>query len=254
MSASASNVTALRVQKIIADSGMASRREAEDLIRDAEVTINGKIAKLGDKAIPGKDHIKVRGKLLKAPPEKVVIAFFKPRDVLTMPVGEEAQGRVTSLHSAQDFLYKVKEKLIPAGRLDLDAEGIVLFTNDGDLASRLTKSKFEIPKTYLVKVDGHVDEKKIKRIERGLRIEEQRVNVTEIKAVRGTEGKDWYRVTLTDSRNRVIRKIFEEVGHPVDKVKREAFAGIVIKGMERGQYRYLEPKEILGLRKLVGLA
>lgn len=249
---SVSNQESQRVQKIIADTGICSRREAEGLVAEGLVTINGKVASLGAKAIPGKDHIKVRGKLLKAPPEKTVIALFKPRGVSTTfsTDGQHHEGGTIYEILAKA---KIRDKMIPAGRLDVDAEGILLLTNDGVLAQRLNKSKQEIPRVWSVKIDGKLEEKKIKRLKSGFDIEGRRVKAQSIEETRGSDGKQWYKLTLTDSRNRVIRTLFESVGHPIDKVRRESHAGISLKGLERGQWRYLSKIEVEALCRLVGI-
>jgi pseudouridine synthase len=238
----------VRLQKILSEAGLASRREAESMIRDGEVTINGRVAQLGDKALPGKDHIKVRGKLLRVMPSKVVIAFFKPRGVsATVSDPHNLGGTIW------EYLGRAKEKVFPVGKLDKDTEGLLLLTNDGELSERLTKAKFEVPKVYTVKIDGHLEDKKQRRLKAGVAVENSKVRVADLVPMRGSEGKQWLRVTLTEPRNRLIRKIFEAVGHPVDKVRRESMAGVTLKGLERGEWRYLSEKEISDLRKFVGL-
>jgi 23S rRNA pseudouridine2605 synthase len=243
----------VRLQKFIADAGLASRREAEALIRDREITINGKIAKLGDKVNPGKDHVKVRGKLVVRVPGKVVIAFYKPRGITATIRPEQKDGADQVAGTIWEFLGRAKERIKPIGRLDTDTEGLLLLTNDGDLGDRLNKAKFEVPKLYSVKIDGHLEDKKINRLLKGLLVEDTRVKALNISDGRVTEGKQWLRMTITDPRNRIIRKMFEAVGHPVDKVQREAFADITLKGLDRGQWRYLSDDEVLELRKFVGL-
>lgn len=233
-----------RLQKILAQAGLASRREAEAMIRAGEVTINGKLAQLGDKAIAGKDHIKVRGKLLlfaAASAHKVVVALNKPR------------GMSSQLVELRRLLPKVREKIFPIGNLDTDAEGLLLLTNDGELAQRLTRAKFEVPQVYMVKIDGHLEDKKIARLTRGLMIEGRRTKPVRVLPMRQLEGKQWLNLTTTEPQNRLVRKLFENVGHPVDKVRREQFAGIGLKGLDRGAYRYLLPDELTRLRQWVGL-
>jgi 23S rRNA pseudouridine2605 synthase len=246
----------VRVQKFISDAGIASRRGAEELIRNHEVTINGKTAQLGDKVIAGKDHVKVRGKLIVKTPKKVVIAFFKPRGVITTSTPGVNQDR--EQESVRDTIWEyfkpVREKIRPVGRLDSDTEGLLLLTNDGDLGDRLNKAKFEVPRQYLVKIDGHLEEKKVKRLLKGLLVEDVRVRALSVETGRMTEGKQWYKVVITDPRNRAIRKMFEAVGHPVDKVLRESVAGVTLRGLERGNWRYLSENEIEKLRGFVGLS
>ncbi len=239
----------VRLQKIIAESGMASRREAERMIVAGEITINGRLAKVGDKVIPGKDHIKVRGKLLLNKPDKVVVALYKPKGILSVRPLEQLLAGGTVF----DLITKIKERVMPIGRLDTDTEGLLLLTNDGELSQRLLKAKFEVPKSFTVKIDGHLDEKKVKRLENGVRIEDEKIKPLSIVAIKRSEGKQWLQISTTDPRNRIIRKAMEAVGHPVDKIRRDSFAGISLRGMIRGQYRYLSPEELLKLRKWVGL-
>lgn len=251
-----SEADTVRVQKFISDAGLASRRGAEDLIRNREVTINGKTAQLGDKVIAGKDHVKVRGKLIVKVPQKIVIAFFKPRGVITTstPGVNQDKEQESIKGSIWEYFTRVNEKIRPVGRLDSDTEGLLLLTNDGDLGDRLNKAKYEVPKEYQVKVDGHLEEKKIARLLKGLTVEDVRLKAKSVTFGRLLEGKQWYKVVITDPRNRVIRKMFEAVGHPVDKVLRESMAGITLKGLERGNWRYLSDLEIEKLRGYVGLS
>lgn len=240
----------VRLQKILADAGIASRREAERMIKDGEVTVNGKVAKVGDKAVPGEDHIKVRGKLLRAAPNRVVVVIYKPRGVLThKPTDAESH-----VDTVLDLMPRIKEKVRPVGRLDSDAEGVLLLTNDGELGLRLAKPSFEVEKVFSVKIDGHLDAMKIKRLTHGVKVEGVKTKPTEVEVSRGSEGKEWIRIKTTEARNRHIRKMFEAIGRPVDKVRRESFAGISLKGLVRGQYRYLTEEEVTKLRRLVGLA
>jgi pseudouridine synthase len=144
--------------------------------------------------------------------------------------------------------------VFPIGRLDTDAEGILLLTNDGELAQRLNKPKYEVPKVFLVKIDGHLDEKKIKRLQFGIKIEDFKTRPIQVEKIKETAGKQWLKVTVTDTQNRIIRKVFENVGRPVDKVMRESFGPISTEGMVRGQYRYLSPQEVSKLRNFVGMS
>lgn len=240
-----------RLQKILAQFGFASRRGSEEMIRNGEVTINGKIAKLGDKASLS-DHIKVNGKLIRAKssPNSVVVALFKPRGVLSV----RPQDQIIERGTIFELIPKVKEKVFPIGKLDSDCEGIILLTNDGDLCERLNKSKFEVPKVYRIKIDGHLDPKKIKRLESGrMSIEGRKVKSAKISGLRESEGKQWLLIETTESQNRIVRKMIESVGHPIDKLCREQFASIKLGAMQRGEYRYLTQKEINRLKEQVGL-
>ena len=242
----------VRVQKIIADAGLASRRGAEDLIRRGDVTINGKTAKLGDKASVGVDHIKVGGKLLHPPAERVVYAVYKPKDIISNHKGEEKTVRGKMVGTVFEFV-KTEERLFPIGRLDKDAEGMLLLTNDGELARRLCLGKYETPKVYKVKIDGHLDEKRVKRLMGYFKIEDKKLRILDLKPLKVLDGKQWIRIKLTNTNNRIVRKMFEAVGRPVDKVRRMSYAGISITGMERGDFRKLSKDELQELYDFVGL-
>lgn len=245
---------AVRLQKIIADAKNISRREAEELVREGAVTVNGKTARLGDKAVLGKDHIKVNGKLLHSASKKIVIAFFKPRGMLThAPALEPEQKGARGPETIVDFLTKVRERVLPVGRLDRDAEGIVLLTNDGELMQRLLKPKYEVEKVYRIKVDGELDESRLKRLSSGVQVEGKRMKPLKIESLKKSEGKHWIKVVTSEPKNRHLRKMCEAVGRPVDKLQRDAFGGITLRGLERGEYRYLSDAECAQLRKLVGL-
>jgi 23S rRNA pseudouridine2605 synthase len=240
----------VRLQKLLADYGLASRRKAEEWIALGEVTVNGKVATLGTKVVPGKDHIKVRGKLLQQAPDKVVIALFKPRGILPNRPSEQVVERGTIF----DLIPRVKEKVMPVGRLDTDAEGLILLTNDGELAQRLNLSKFEVPKVYRLKVDGHLEEKQVKRILGSkILVEDKRIKIQALEVEKATEGKQWLRIETTETQNRILRKLFEQIGRPVDKFLRESFGPVSLGKMVRGQYRYLVPEEVTALRKAVAL-
>lgn len=149
-----------RLQKILSEYGIASRRKAEELIKEGRITVNGQIAHLGQKADPEKDYIKVDGKLLIKPEPKVYYAFYKPRKVITSLI--DPQGRPT----IKDFIKGIKFRVYPVGRLDFDSEGLLLLTNDGELAYHVMHPSSEIEKTYLVKVDGIIDPETIEKLKK----------------------------------------------------------------------------------------
>lgn len=242
----------IRLQKIIADAGLASRREAETWIKDGEVTVNGKVCKIGTKAVPGQDHIKVRGKLIPFSAQKVVYAVYKPKDYLSSYRAEEDSPKARTIGTVFEFV-KTKERLFPIGRLDKDAEGILLLTNDGELARRLNLERFEVPKVYKVKIDGHLDDKRVKRLSGRFKVDEKSLRLLDIRPLKVLDGKQWVRLKITNTNNRIVRKMFEAVGRPVDKVRRMSFAGVSITGLERGQYRLLSEEEMHDVYKYVGL-
>jgi 23S rRNA pseudouridine2605 synthase len=247
-----SRMAQLRIQKIIAAAGVCSRREAETLISSGEVTINGKIATLGQKADGEQDHIKVFGKLIRKAENRVVVALFKPRDVWcpTRPLGPEDEKTNATVY---DLIPKIKERVFPVGKLDADTEGLLLLTNDGELSKRLLDTKYEVPKTWRFKVDGHVEDKKLNYMTKGMKIEGKRLKVTGLSVERVLDGKMWVQIDTTEVQNRLIRKAFEKLSHPIDKAQRICFGGIDGRKMERGQYRYLTSAEVKKLKEWVGL-
>ena len=241
-----------RLQKILAAAGLCSRREAEILIKAGEVKVNGKTAQLGDKADAENDHIKVSGKLIRHAENKVVIALYKPRDVwcTTRPLNEEDIVKRATIF---DLIPMIRERVFPVGKLDADSEGMLLLTNDGELSKRLIDDKYEVPKVWRFKVDGHVEEKKLNFMSKGLKIEGKRLKVTKVDVEKLLDGKMWVNIESNDVQNRLLRKAFEKLSHPIDKAQRTGFGGITLKGMERGQYRYLSPDEVKTLKAWVGL-
>lgn len=239
-----------RIQKILAAAGVCSRREAEELISSGVVTVNGKKAVPGDRAIPGKDHIKVRGRLIHWATKTIVVAMYKPRDIFSAPRGPNLKGMGGTIW---EYLTPIKQKIFPVSKLDKDMEGLELLTNDGAIAERLQRQKTGIPRVYTVKVDGRIEDKKLKRLERGVKVEDRIAKFAEIRCTKELEGKSWFRVTLEAPNTRLVRKLFETVGHPVDKIRKESEAGVSLKGLSRGEFRFLNPTEIDFLKRNAGL-
>lgn len=234
-----------RLQKILSQYGIASRRKAEELIKEGRVTVNGQIAQLGQKADPEKDYIKVDGKLLVKPEPKVYYAFYKPRKVITSLI--DPRGRPT----IKDFIKGIKFRVYPVGRLDYDSEGLLLLTNDGELAYQVMHPSSEIEKTYMVKIDGIIDEEKLAKLKKGIKIEGRlacAVNVTFIKKLKANS---WIKITLYEGRKRQIRKMLEKVGHPVIRLIRIAIDGVKLGELKPGQYRPLTKQEIEALKNKV---
>jgi 23S rRNA pseudouridine2605 synthase len=238
-----------RIQKILSRMGIASRRKAEEMIREGRVTVNGQIATLGMKADPDRDHIKVDGKLLIRPEPKAYIIMNKPKGVLTTL--EDPEGRPT----VKELLKGVKFRVYPVGRLDFNSEGLLIFTNDGELAYRLIHPKFKVPKTYLVKVKGIVEERKLDILRKGIRLEEGVTAPADIKKVfmPKTKNNTWLEITIYEGKKRQIRRMFEKIRHPVLKLKRIKIDGIELGRLEPGQWRYLTPTEVKRLKVSVGL-
>ena len=234
-----------RIQKILAKAGVASRREAERMIVEGRVTVNGMmIETLGFKADPSKDHIKVDGKRLTPFEPKVILLLNKPRGYLSTV--KDPKGRPTIM----DLLKNMKWRIYPVGRLDFDAEGLLLLTNDGDLAHLLSHPRFSIPKTYLVKVTGIPEEKKLTRLRRGVRLEDGEAKAVLCSLIQQREKNSWVRVVVTEGRNRLVKRMFSAIGHSVLKLKRIEYGPIKLGDLPFGQIRTLTPEEMEKIKKL----
>jgi 23S rRNA pseudouridine2605 synthase len=237
-----------RLQKILAQAGVASRRHAEELITQGRVQVNGQVVTtLGSKADPARDHIRVDGKLLHGAERLRYFMLNKPRGYVTTV--SDPEGRPTVM----EFFKKAGERLYPVGRLDYLSEGLLLVTNDGELANKLTRAASGVEKTYLVKVSGQPTEDEIESLREGVRIDrakpgEGRVQTApaRIRQVRIGENP-WYEVVLVEGRNRELRKMFEEIGHFVEKIRRVNYGPLVL-DLEPGQVRELDAQELNLLR------
>ncbi|GAB4485460.1 MAG: pseudouridine synthase [Thermodesulfovibrionales bacterium] len=232
-----------RLQKIIAEMGIASRRKAEELILEGRVTVNGKVAEIGMKADPGRDHIKVNGRLLTKPEKKVYYIFYKPRGVVTSL--SDPQGRP----SVRDFLGKIRERVFPVGRLDYDSEGMLILTNDGDLAQAILHPSKKVPKTYLVKIKGVLEEEDMAKLRAGVKIEGGRTAPAKVKKVRRSEANSWIEMTIYEGRKRQIRRMIESCGHSVIRLMRIRINGLEMGHMEPGALRKITGQELALLRK-----
>lgn len=239
----------VRVHVYLAQRGFGSRRAIETMIREGKVSVNGKPATLGQKISPADDQLKVRGKLIPkglSESETVVIALYKPRGVVT--TAKDPEGRPTVL----DFVPK-SPRVYPVGRLDVNSEGLLLLTNDGDLAYRLTHPQFEVAKVYEVKIRGELNQRKLEKLKRGSRIGEERFQPADILDVRGATRtgveKNIVRIRVHEGKNRHVRRLFESVGCRVIRLKRISMGSVQLKGLGRAQYRYLSTKQISELKK-----
>lgn len=233
-----------RLQKILSATGITSRRKAEDLIREGRVTVNGRVAQIGDKADLAYDHIKVDGKRLVPQPQKIYILIHKPKGTVTTTADPE--GRPTVI----DLLKKKKPKVFPVGRLDFDAEGLLLLTNDGKMAYRLSHPSFRVARTYHVKVKGYPPPEVIQKLRAGIILDDGPTAPCHIKPLRPTAENFWVEMVMHEGRNRQVKRMWEKVGHPVLKLKRVSFAGLSLGRLAPGQYRSLRPEEVEKLRQL----
>ena len=269
-----------RLQKIIAAAGIASRRAAEKLITSGAVELNGQIVtELGTKADPDRDHIRVNGKLLRGPERHIYLLMNKPKGYVTTV--HDPEGRPTVM----DLLRGIRTRVYPVGRLDYASEGLLLLTNDGELAEKLMKASSHVAKTYVVKVAGTPDEAGLEKLRRGLMISEEgrfrgpkrpnedlstllrtdglprktsrlrnsrRVKTApaKIRLIRESDNP-WYEVTLIEGKNRQIRRMFEEIGHHVEKIKRVRYGPLSL-DVPPGEFRRLSMGEIEKLRSAAG--
>ncbi len=239
-----------RLQKILSEIGVASRRKVEKLISEGRVTVNGIIATVGMKADISRDYIKIDGKLvsgLQKNIQKIYIMLNKPRGVVTTLFDPEGRP------SVRDFLKGVKYRVFPVGRLDFDSEGLLLLTNDGDFAHAVLHPSRKISKTYLVKVKGIIEESKIERLRHGVRLEDGTSLPAQVRRVRSLDKNSWIEITICEGRKRQVRRMLQSIGHPVITLKRIGINGIKLKDLKTGELRHLTPNELLLIRKEIGV-
>lgn len=250
-----------RLQKILASAGIASRRKAEEFILQGRVQVNGQIvSELGSKADPAHDHIRVDGKLIRPADEFRYYMLNKPKQFVTTV--SDPQGRPTVMQ----FFSRINLRMFPVGRLDYHSEGLLLVTNDGELANALTRAASHVPKTYLVKVSGVPDENALDALRRGVSIplgdpessagyrgREARVRTAPAKVRLFRAGDNpWYEITITEGRNRQLRKMFEEIGHHVEKIRRVEYGPLVL-DLSPGESRELTGQEVQALYRAAKL-
>ena len=240
----------VRLQKIISGAGIASRREAERIIAEGRVSVNGRVVtEPGTKADPSDDAIKVDGRLITGREAPVYLALNKPRNVLTTMRDEEGKNRPT----VADLIPPKRRRVFPVGRLDFDAEGVILLTNDGELAHRLAHPRYGIPRVYEAKVKGAPDGRALRRLERMTGGDERsgpeagRVRVMNRKAQHNT----WLRIELREGQHHQVKKMCEAAGHPVLKLVRRSFGGITTRGIPRAGIRTLSEEEVARLKAAV---
>jgi 23S rRNA pseudouridine2605 synthase len=234
-----------RISKVIARSGLASRREAESIVEAGRVKVNGEKVHHPGHPVTAMDRITVDDLPLPSPPQHTYYLLNKPRGYITGRNDPEERKTVFEL------LGSIKDRVEPVGRLDMDTEGVLLLTNDGDLAHKLTHPSMHVPKRYMVKVWRAPDEKTLNRLRNGIRLEDGRTAPCKVRVVETTDkGNAWVEVTVTEGKNRLIRRMFEAVNHPVSKLRRESFATIAVRHCERGKVRMLSAEEVRRPREI----
>jgi 23S rRNA pseudouridine2605 synthase len=234
----------MRLQKILAQAGVASRRKAEQIILEGRVTVNGAVVtELGSKADPERDRIKVDGKLLRLPRQHVYLALNKPRGCVTTV--SDPQGRPTVM----DLLGPIRGRVFPVGRLDYHSEGLLLITDDGEFAHAVTSASSRVPKTYLVKVNGPLTPEQEEEFRRGVPLSGRRTAPARLRLVRRARNP-WYEVTVIEGRKHQVRLMFQHFGRLVEKLKRVRIGPLELGNLRPGEFRPLAPSELTAFKKL----
>lgn len=233
----------VRLNKLLAERGLSSRRGADKIIADGQVTVNGKkVYELGIKVNPYKDRIVVDGQPLKNKSERLYIMFHKPKNVITTMT--DPLDRTT----VNDYMASVPERVFPIGRLDWDSEGLLLLTNDGDFAQKIMHPKTEVTKTYLVKINGQPRQDKINKLLTGVSIPEggkvkakfvEKISRSKDRGQKTSDKFDWYKIVITEGKNHQVREMFKKIGFDVLKLQRVAIGRLKLGNLERGDFVYL---------------
>lgn len=236
----------VRLQKVLAAAGIASRRASEILIDEGRVEVNGKVVtEQGTRVNPETDHIRVDGSRIPPPRRHVYLVLNKPRGVVSTM--DDPEGRPT----LTDYLPRVKERLFHVGRLDTETEGLIVLTNDGEFAHRLAHPSYEVPKTYHVQAAGVLDNRTLKRLEKGVTLDDGPVKPDKVKLVSRSQNRTLLEITLHEGRNRIVRRMLDAVGHPVDRLARTAIGPIRLGNLPVGESRELTREELGALLDLV---
>ena len=237
-----------RLQKIISRAGIASRRKAEEMILQGRVLVNGQaVTKLGAKADPERDHIRVDGKLLQRSSQRIYLLLNKPTGYVSTVSDPQRRPTVMSLVPRGGM----KERVYPVGRLDYHSSGLLILTNDGDLANFLMARASGVPRTYHAKVESRPDAAALKKLEEGIVLDGRRTAPCRIRPLAEQE-KPWYEITLVEGRYHQVRRMFERIGHPVVKLKRVRIAFLTDEGLAPGRFRNLTPAEVNRLKNWKG--
>ncbi|WP_163101044.1 pseudouridine synthase [Peribacillus alkalitolerans] len=234
-----------RLQKVIAHSGVASRRKAEEMILAGKVKVNGVVVKeLGTK-VTSKDRVEVEEVQIQRE-EPVYFLLYKPRGVISAVDDDKGRKVVT------DFFPHIQARIYPVGRLDYDTSGLLLLTNDGEFANLLMHPKNEVEKVYVAKVKGLIMRESIRKLEKGIKLEDGMTAPAKVKVLSADKKKDSsiVQITIHEGRNRQVRRMFDAVGHPVVKLKREMYGFLTLQGLRTGDARELSPHEVKQLRAL----
>ena len=238
----------VRLNKYLSQAGAASRREADRLITDGRISVNGRVQdELGVKIDDEKDRVELDGRPVRKDERLLHVLMNKPIGAVVSL--RDPFGRTT----VRDLLVGLKARVFPVGRLDTDSSGALLLTNDGDLAFRLAHPRFEVPKVYLAKVEGVPSDESIEKLRKGIFLEGKRTAPAKASLLSRSGPNGLVRITIHEGRKREVRKMFEALGHPVKDLKRTEFAGLTLEGLRPGAWRLLDAGEVRRLRKRAGL-
>lgn len=234
-----------RIQKILAQAGVASRRKAEEMILEGRVRVNGTVVtEMGTKADLDRDHIKVDGKLIRPAKNLVYIAMNKPKGIMTTT--SDPEGRETVM----DLVKGLKQRVYPVGRLDYNSEGLLLLTNDGEFANRITSASHHVPKLYVVKVNGELTPEQEEQFRNGIKLKGKMTAPAGLKLIRRATNP-WYEVRLIEGRQNQIRLMFSHFGRLVEKLKRVKIGFFELGPLKAGEFRHLTPGEVARFRKVL---
>ncbi|WP_420177068.1 pseudouridine synthase [Luteococcus sp. OSA5] len=240
----------IRLQKVLANAGLASRRHAEIMIADGRVEVNGAlVTEQGIRVHPERDTIRVDGMRIPPPRRNAYLVVNKPRGVVSTM--EDPEGRPTLGDIEFDKQAWKQLRLFHIGRLDTDTEGLILLTNDGEFAHRMAHPSYKVPKTYLAEVEGFLDNKTLRRLEKGLRLDDGPVKPDKVKLVMRSEKRSLVEVTLHEGRNRIVRRMMDSIAHPVRKLSRTAIGPVRLGQLPIGEARELTRDELGALLDLV---
>lgn len=237
----------VRLQKFLSECGIASRRASEQLISEGRVSVNGVVAVIGATVDPEQDAVCVDGQDVRQDAKRVYVLLNKPRGAVT--TAQDTHGRRTVL----DCVAGVGGRVFPVGRLDMDVEGVLLLTNDGELAHRLMHPSHEIEKVYVATVAGEIPETALARLAQGVLLEDGMTAPAKVKLIQSDRHSSRIQLTIHEGRKREVKRMCEAVGHPVLALKRIAFANLMGGHLRPGEWRYLNHQEVRLLRRLTDL-
>jgi pseudouridine synthase len=238
-----------RINRILSLAGVTSRRKADELIRAGRVTHEGKVVKeLGTQAVWGKESIRVDGKEIPKPSSRIYLMLNKPFACISALSDPAGRPVVT------DFIKNIEERVYPVGRLDFDSLGLLLLTNDGEWAYRLTHPSYYVPKTYKVTVEGQINPETLNTLRKGVQLEDGFSGPAKISLLQRNEDTSVIRMTITMGRSRLVRRTLEAAGHKVIQLIRTGFGNLDLGDLKIGEYRYLETHEVKTMKKMVGMS